>query len=476
MRVLHAQPVGQRQRPARVVEAERHGGIDVGGRSDSDHRHLAAEIGDHRAHALGDKAWRVLDQRHLGTGAGKDRRRRIAHQIVGARRGHDREPLGDVAGQIDRDGTLGIEAALDRGRGAVGADRRHQDRALAVIGAQRLGAGRHHEVHQLLVVGVHQHDARGRDHGRQVVGTGIDLRSLGIVVVPAAAGLAAELARRIEALVVRARRHAPVVEEALVDDLAGREVHVDAGEVHQLEGPHAEATAVAHHRVDLRRRGPPLLVDAQALGADRGTAEIDQEARRVADHHRHAGLALAERHHRLDHPGGGVGRADHFDQFHQRHGIEVVHAADTVAVLERARDRGDADGRGVRGDDRLGRDHGLEFAEQLLLHLEILEHRLDDDVAALQAPERVGHAEIGVRLREVGLAQAALGDQPLQGLENRGLGLGRAARGGVEHDRLHAALGRDLRDAAPHGAGTDDAHRQVGTIDVESHESFLFPV
>ena len=93
-----------------------------------------------------------------------------------------------------------------------------------------------------------------RRHRRQVIGAGIDLGALGVVAVPAAAGLAAELARRIEALVVRARRHAPVVEEALVDDLARREVHVDAGEVHQLERAHAEATGVAHHRVDLRRR------------------------------------------------------------------------------------------------------------------------------------------------------------------------------------------------------------------------------
>ena len=130
--------------------------------------------------------------------------------------------------------------------------------------------------------------------------------------------------------------------------------------------------------------GAALLVDAQALGADRRAAEIDQEARRVAHHHRHAGLALAQRHHGVDHPLRGVGGADHLDQLHQRHGIEIVHAADAVAVLQRARDRGDADRRGVGGEDRIGRDHGLELAEQLLLHLEILEHRLDHDVAALE--------------------------------------------------------------------------------------------
>src|SRR5258706_364588 len=139
---------------------------------------------------------------------------------------------------------------------------------------------------------------------------------------------------RIAAAASRTSSSAPVVEETFVDDLARREVHVDAGEVHQLERAHAEATTVAHHSVDLARRGAALLVEAQALGADGGAAEIDQEARRVANHHRNARLALAQRRHGVDHPGGGVGGADHLDELHQGHGIEIVHAADTVAVLQ----------------------------------------------------------------------------------------------------------------------------------------------
>ena len=272
---------------------------------------------------------------------------------------------------------------------------------------------------------------------------------------------------------IGAGRHAPVVEEALVDDLAGREVHVDARQVHQLERAHAEATGVAHHGVDLRRRRPALLHDAEAFGADRGAAEIDQEARRVAHHHGHAGLALAQRHHGVDHPLRGVGGADDLDQLHQRHGIEIVHAADAVAMLQRARDRGDADRRGVGGQDGVGRDHRLEFAEQLLLHFEILEHRLDDDVAGLQVLDLLGDAEIGVGLREVGIGQTALGDQTLQGVEDRRPGPRRTTGGRVIHDRLHAALRGDLSDAAAHGAGSHDADGEIGAVDVETHTSFL---
>ena len=153
--------------------------------------------------------------------------------------------------------------------------------------------------------------------------------------------------------------------------------------------------------------GAALLEDAQALGADRRAAEIDQEARRVAHHHRHARLALAQHGHGGDHPLRGLGGADHLDQLHQRHGIEVVHAADAIAVLQRAGDRGDADRRGVRRQDRVGRDHRLELAEQLLLDLEVLEHRLDHDVAALEIGKAVGDDEIGLRPGDVGIAQPA---------------------------------------------------------------------
>ena len=216
-------------------------------------------------------------------------------------------------------------------------------------------------------------------------------------------------------------------------------------------------------------RRPALLQDAQAFGADRRAAEIDQEARRVAHHHGHARLALAQRHHGVGHPWRGVGGADHLDQLHQGHGIEIVHAADALAVLQRARDRGDADRRGVGGKDGLGRDHGFELAEQLLLDLEVLEHGLDDDVAGLEVVELVGDGEIGVGLGKVGIGQPALGDEALQRLEDRGLRLRRTAGRGVEHDRLHATLRRHLRNTAPHRAGSDHAHDQIGAVHIESH-------
>ena len=74
-----------------------------------------------------------------------------------------------------------------------------------------------------------------------------------------------------------------------------------------------------------------------------------------------------------------------------------------------------------------GADDGLELAEQLLLDLEVLEHRLDDDVAALEVLERLGDAEVRLGLGEIGVGQPALGHQALQHLEDARLRLGRPA-------------------------------------------------
>src|SRR3546814_19555681 len=62
---------------------------------------------------------------------------------------------------------------------------------------------------------------------------------------------AAELAALLQQRVQRSGGHPAVEEIALMDDLADREVHVDAGQVHQLERSHAEAPGIAHHRIDL---------------------------------------------------------------------------------------------------------------------------------------------------------------------------------------------------------------------------------
>src|SRR6185437_11828684 len=112
------------------------------------------------------------------------------------------------------------------------------------------------------------------------------------------------------------------------------------------------------------------------------------------------------------------------------------------------------------------------------LDVEVLEHRLDHDVAALEILEPVGDVQVALGPGDVGVGQPALRHQSLQDLDDAGPCLGRAAGGGVEQDHLDAALPgplrRHLRDPAPHRAGPHDADGEIGAVDVESHTPVPF--
>src|SRR5207247_11085522 len=70
----------------------------------------------------------------------------------------------------------------------------------------------------------------------------------------------------------------------------------------------------------------------------------------------------------------------HLDQFHDRRGVEEVHPHHAVRALRRVRHLRDAQGRRIRGEHDLGRAEAVEFGVELLLHLHLLEDRLDDDL------------------------------------------------------------------------------------------------
>ena len=58
---------------------------------------------------------------------------------------------------------------------------------------------------------------------------------------------------------------ARVLHVAVIDDHAGREIDVDAGQVIKLERAHAEVAAIAHDGIDLGRRRDVFVHDAQRL-------------------------------------------------------------------------------------------------------------------------------------------------------------------------------------------------------------------
>ena len=97
----------------------------------------------------------------------------------------------------------------------------------------------------------------------------------------------------------------------------------------------AEAVFEAANRVEQVRHQQAVDDEAAAIGrGDRLLAD-----RAGIRHQRVVGLLA------------GRQRANHFDQLHQRHGIEEVQAGDLVGPLGAGAELGDAERRGVRRDD-----------------------------------------------------------------------------------------------------------------------------
>ena len=198
----------------------------------------------------------------------------------------------------------------------------------------------------------------------------------GRVLVPAGAGLPPELPGCHLLRLERARLPARLAEALLHERLGHLQAHVDPHQVHQLEGPHAEAAGEPHDPVDLLVRRDPLLEQPQRLGAERTVATVHQEPGPVlsADH------ALA-------HPLRQLGRhrdrvlsrllgCDHLHQLHHRRRVEEVHPHDVLRSRRGVRERGDEDRRRVRREHEV-RVLPRQLREQLALELRPLGHRLD---------------------------------------------------------------------------------------------------
>ena len=106
---------------------------------------------------------------------------------------------------------------------------------------------------------------------------------------------------------------------------------------------------------------------------------------------------------------GGVAAIGDLDQLHERRRVAVVGADDALGQPGAGRDAGDGERRGVGVEQRRRRDDVVETREGLLLQREVLEDRLDHDVARREVGE-VGRADQRVlrtrAVRGVDLAEA----------------------------------------------------------------------
>ena len=139
--------------------------------------------------------------------------------------------------------------------------------------------------------------------------------------------------------------------------------------------------------VDRLQREALLLLGAPDLADRRHQDAVDDEAGDLAADDR----LLLDRLGEVVGGGGGLRRGvlagDHLDQRHHRGRVEEMEADDLVGPQGRFADLGDRERGGVGGEDRVAGGGGVELAEDGLLDLHLLRHRLDDEVDVAEVPD-----------------------------------------------------------------------------------------
>ena len=310
-----------------------------------------------------------------------------------------------------------VQGALDRGAHGVdlvggAADVQH---VVATLGehlddaaGHRAGADdadRADVVAQLRLVGL-LGGPEVRDH-LIAVGTGVG--------VEAVARLPAQQPRRHHLLEDRRRRVQPVAALLVhrVEDLVRR---VEADQVEQRQRTHGVAAAEPHGRVDVLARG--------VLGLEHrhGVVEVAEE-QRVGDE---PCLVAAddgvlaepsdERLHVGEHARLGHDRADDLDEVLHRGRVEEVDADHAARARVGGADLGDRQRRGVGRQDRVGPDHLVEAPEEVLLDLEGLDDRLDDQVGVRQRLEIGAEGDVVEDRLLLGLGDLAAGHRTAGGV------------------------------------------------------------
>ena len=145
--------------------------------------------------------------------------------------------------------------------------------------------------------------------------------------------------------------------------------------------PHRPAGPGRHRSIEIVRCDAGLVEDANAVVEERDEHPVDDEPGRVVAANRALAEPLPHREGRLDGIVRRKLRAHDLDEGHQRRRVEEMHADDAFGRRRRRRDLGHGQRRRVRRENRVGPHDPLELPEQLSLRLEILDDRLDHEVA-----------------------------------------------------------------------------------------------
>ena len=179
----------------------------------------------------------------------------------------------------------------------------------------------------------------------------------------------------------------------------------------------------------------------------------------VPDHDGHLVQAGGEGLDVVDDVGLGHHRAHELDEPLHRGGVEEVHADDLAGPPGAHRQLGDRQRGRVGREDRIGAAHLGQRREHARLELQVLRHRLDDEVGVGQIGERRRGADPRQQRVGVLLGSLAARDRPA----GRGVQVGEAAGDGVvvdlRRDHVQAVAGEDLDEVRTHRAQADDTDR-----------------
>src|SRR3954471_8212558 len=207
----------------------------------------------------------------------------------------------------------------------------------------------------------------GRSMMIVAIDSAISVRTL-LVVIDSASDFSAETTG-LDVL-RQQRAGAVLLPHAAVQVFEDAEPRVEADEIDQLEGAHRMIQPELQRLVDVARRGPAFHQHEERLVANARVDPCGDEARRLA--HQHGLFPHRARHgfDRLERRRGALERLHDLDQFHAMHRVEEVHPGHARGIAQRAGHLGDAEGGGVRGNDRGRRGQLLDLLKERELQVD----------------------------------------------------------------------------------------------------------
>ena len=219
-----------------------------------------------------------------------------------------------------------------------------------------------------------------------------------------------------------------------------------------------------HHLVNGLLGGHPLHQGVDGLVDHRHKHPVGDKAGEVVHLDRHLAQFAGQFNGDLGGLVGGGQATDDLHQHHKRHRVHKVHADDLLRALGGRGQHGDGDRRGVGSQDDLRPAYPVQFGEDALFQFHILAHGLDHKIGLGNGGQVPGGMQPGHRRILLLGGHLALFHAFRQELFDGGHGALELLRDDLHHDRLVAALGKDLSDAPSHRSGTDhgnglDVHR-----------------